>query len=90
MGYGYEAIREIFVKFFDEMRYRTLYLDVNLFNERAIKAYEKAGFKMTSYTREVFENQAIDLDERYFEMSKGLIYSKIMNMKISKEDYYEL
>ena len=90
LGYGYEAIREIFVKFFDEMRYRTLYLDVNLFNERAIKAYEKAGFKMTSYTREVFENQAIDLDERYFEMSKGLIYSKIMNMKISEEDYNEL
>ena len=90
LGYGYEAIREIFVIFFEEMKYRTLYLDVNLFNERAIRAYKKAGFKKTSYSREAFENQAIDLDERYFEMSKGLIYSKIMNMKISKDEYNEL
>ena len=89
-GYGYEAIVAISKVFFEEMSYRTLMLDVNTFNERAIKLYKKCGFKVISYTKEVFENQDIEVDEENFEKSHGLVYSKIINMKLSKDDYNEL
>lgn len=89
-GYGYEAVCALLEVFFDEMNYKILYLDVNSFNDRAMNLYKKCGFKVVSYSREVFENQNIDMDERYFEYSHGLIYSKIINMKLSKDDYNEL
>lgn len=89
-GFGYEAVCALLEVFFDEMNYKNLYLDVNTFNERAIKLYKKCGFKEVSYSREIFENQNIEMDGRYFEYSHGLIYSKIINMKLSKDDYNEL
>lgn len=89
-GFGYEAVCALLEVFFDEMNYKKLYLDVNTFNERAIKLYKKCGFKEVSYSREIFENQNIEMDDRYFEYSHGLIYSKIINMKLSKDDYNEL
>lgn len=89
-GFGYEAVMAIMKEFFDEMGYRTLTLDVNTFNKRALNLYKKCGFKIVSYSKEVFENQDVEIDERYFEKSHGLIYSKIINMKISKDDYNEL
>ena len=72
------------------MSYRTLTLDVNTFNERALNLYKKCGFKITSYTREVFENQDVEVDGENFELSHGLVYSKIINMKLCKDDYNEL
>lgn len=89
-GYGYEAVMAIMRVFFVEMSYRTLTLDVNTFNERALNLYKKCGFKITSYTREVFENQDVEVDGENFELSHGLVYSKIINMKLSKDDYNEL
>nr|WP_072537130.1 GNAT family protein [Anaerococcus mediterraneensis] len=90
MGYGYEAIRSIFEIFFDQMKYRNLFLDVNSFNERAYRLYKKCGFTEYDKDLEIFENQKIDFDPRHFEKSRGLIYSKIIKMKISKDDYNEL
>ncbi|WP_296114223.1 GNAT family N-acetyltransferase [uncultured Anaerococcus sp.] len=89
-GFGYEAVNEIMKIFFKDMKYKSLTLDVNSFNKRAIQLYKKCGFKEVSRTREVFENQDIEIDNRYFEYSNGLIYAKIINMKISKDDYNEL
>lgn len=89
-GYGYDAIKEILALFFIKMGYRSLYLDVNTFNTRALRLYEKSGFKVTSKSKEVFENQNIRPDGENFIEEKGLIYSKIINMKISKDDYNEL
>ena len=89
-GFGYEAICALLELFFEEMNYKCLFLDVNTFNERALNLYKKCGFKTYSYSREVFENQNVEMDERYFEYSHGLIYSKIINMKLSKDDYNEL
>lgn len=90
MGYGTESIRLILAKGFEDYRLREVLLDVNLFNKRALNSYLKCGFKETGYSREVFENQDIACDERYFENRGGLIYSKILTMKITKEDYYGL
>lgn len=89
-GYGYEAVLAILRVFFKEMNYRTLNLDVNTFNERALNLYKKCGFKIASYSREVFENQDIEVDDKDFEISYGMIYSKIINMKLTKDDYNEL
>ena len=38
----------------------------------------------------LFENQDIECDEEYFKSKSGLIYTKILAMKIKKDDYYGL
>ena len=83
-------MRELLDYYFNEINFKELILEVNLFNSRAIKLYEKLGFKEDGYTEEVFENQDIDYDDRFFEMDHGLIYSKILKMTLTKDDYYEL
>lgn len=90
MGYGSEAINLLLGKAFSDFRLKEVSLDVNLFNERAYKAYKNCGFKDDYESTEVFENQDIDFDERYFTYKSGLIYSKILTMKIKKDDYYGL
>lgn len=89
-GYGYEAVSALLRVFFKEMGYRSLTLEVNTFNDRALNLYKKCGFKITSYTREVFENQNVEVDDKDFELAHGMVYSKIITMKLTKEDYNEL
>ena len=81
---------ELLDYFFNEIKFRELLLEVNLFNDRAIRLYKKLGFKEMGYTKEVFENQEINHDDRFFEMDHGLIYAKIIKMILTKDDYYEL
>lgn len=90
LGYGSEAINFLLDKAFNDYRLKEVGLDVNLFNKRALKAYKKCGFIEDGYSREVFENQDIECDPEYFEKRSGLIYSKILTMKITKDDYYGL
>ena len=44
-GYGTDAIRTFLVYYFREMGFETLYLDVAAPNKRAIRCYEKCGFR---------------------------------------------
>ncbi|WP_276881770.1 GNAT family N-acetyltransferase [Anaerococcus tetradius] len=90
MGYGTEAIKLLLDKAFSDYKLREVSLEVNLFNERAYRAYRKCGFRQVDSSTEVFENQNIDMDERYFVDKSGLIYSKILTMMITKDDYYGL
>lgn len=85
-GYGYEAMKILLDYYFDDLGFRELYLDVNDFNIRAYKLYKKLGFVEEDHKLEVFENQNIDPDSKYFEVHKGLIYTKITQMKIRKDD----
>ncbi|WP_416335109.1 GNAT family N-acetyltransferase [Anaerococcus sp. DFU013_CI05] len=89
-GYGYEAMSIFLDYYFNELKFREMILEVNLFNERAIKLYKKLGFKECGKKTEVFENQNIKFDERYFEGKRDIIFSKILIMNLAKEDYYEL
>lgn len=84
-GYGYEAMKILLDYYFEDLKFRELYLDVNDFNTRAINLYKKLGFVEVDHGLQVFENQKIELDMTYFELHKGLIYSKITQMKISKD-----
>lgn len=88
MGYGYAAMEILLDYYFNTLKFRELLLEVNLFNDRALKLYKNLGFKETGLTSEVFENQDIEFDQRYFEEKRGLIYSKILKMKLTKDDYY--
>lgn len=89
-GYGYEAMDQFLNFYFNELKFREMILEVNLFNERAIRLYKKLGFKECGQTTEIFENQNIDFDQRYFEEKRDIIYSKILVMNLTKDDYYEL
>ena len=89
-GYGYDAMQLLLDYYFNELRFKEMLLEVNLFNERALNLYKKLGFKERGFDRELFENQDIEFDDRYFEKRGNLIYSKILKMKLTKDDYYEL
>lgn len=89
-GYGLEGLDLLIDKAFSNMKFKELSLDVNLFNTRAIATYKKLGFQITGEKKEVFENQGIKFDERYFTKEAGIIYSKILEMKLTKDDYYGL
>lgn len=56
-GYGSDALK-VFIKFiFDEMNIHKIKLEVFAFNIRAIKCYEKCGFKQDGVLREeIFKN----------------------------------
>lgn len=93
-GYGTEGIIAYLNYFFNEMRMKTLYLEVAKFNKRAIQCYEKSGFKVIDVYLEEFFNQTIDLDSPYFLKEKssfviddGKVYNYIYKMKIDKRTY---
>ena len=46
VGYGTEALRLLMDYYFNVLRYRLLKLDVAAHNKRAIRCYEKLGFKL--------------------------------------------
>lgn len=88
-GYGTESIRLLINYYIDEKKIRKIDLEVNAFNKRAIRVYEKLGFIFSGEYLEDFENQDIDFENPYYEQFKdyfviyeGVIYSKIYLMKL--------
>lgn len=86
-GYGSEALSEFLDYYFNSLNFKELSLEVNLFNDRALALYEKLGFREVGFGTELFENQKIEFDDRFFEYKKGMIYSKIIKMKLTKDDF---
>lgn len=66
-GYGTDAMKTFIRWYFSELKYRKLILHVAAYNKRAIKAYEKAGFRKVSQNYGEFMNDTIDplREERY-------------------------
>lgn len=93
-GYGTETITTFLDYYFNEMNMKKLYLEVAKFNKRAMRCYEKSGFKViNSYVDEFFD-QNIDTNNPYFEkekssfvIRKGKIYNYIYRMQIDKKTY---
>lgn len=74
-GYGTEAMKLLLEFLFEEYNVNKVKLGVFAFNERAIKSYQKCGFKTEAIVREVlyrFGN-----------------YHDMINMAILREDYYK-
>ena len=75
-GYGTEAIKLLQQFSFNKLNLNKLELDVRSFNKRAIRSYEKSGFKVEGIIR-----------ENYFEDGK---YSDTIKMGILKREWEEV
>lgn len=67
-GYGSEAIKLLTNYGFKELRLHTIYLRVLSNNERAIKAYEKCGFKECGRKHESIYRDGKYIDTIYMEL----------------------
>ena len=94
-GYGTDAIRTFLVYYFQDLGFEALYLDVAAPNGRAIRCYEKCGFKqMGSHYRGVGSDERLAFlnDERYrhlrrfFKKKRGRNVVLFYDMKIEKKD----
>ncbi len=75
-GYGTEAMGLLMEYLFDEVNLNKISLDVFSFNERAVKSYEKLGFRIEAVGREaVFRYGG---------------YHDLFSMGILREEYLEL
>jgi RimJ/RimL family protein N-acetyltransferase len=72
-GYGTDAFKTLIRFVFDEMNVNKVKLDVYSFNERAIKSYEKCGFKKDGILRE--------------ELFREGKYHDIISMSILRKEY---
>ena len=84
-SYGFEAMDIFLDYYFNDLKFNQLFLEVNDFNIRAMKLYQKLGFKKIGDRIQYFENQNLfDFDDRYFLEKNGIIYTKITKMVIDK------
>ncbi|WP_236913945.1 GNAT family N-acetyltransferase [Clostridium sp. Cult2] len=93
-GYGTETIITFLDYYFNEMKMKKMFLEVAEFNKRAIRCYEKTGFKKIDRYLAKFFNQRIDLENIYFINEKssfvieeGKVYNYIYKMKIDSNTY---
>ncbi len=92
-GIGSKSLLIFLNYYFKVLKMKTLKLEVNEFNKRAKRVYEKVGFKEEGEFLGEFEVQKIYEDPYYianrdcFVEAKGKIYSRIIIMKISFFDY---
>ncbi|NLN14757.1 MAG: GNAT family N-acetyltransferase [Tissierellia bacterium] len=93
-GYGTETLREYLKYYFNHMKMKRMYLEVAEFNKRAMRVYEKLGFKINGYYLEEFHDHKLDLNNKYFQEAKSCfvivnekIYNYIYRMKLEKYDF---
>ena len=93
-GLGTEAMELFLPYFFEDLRMKSLLLEVAEFNERAIHVYEKLGFKKTAYYLDVFPDQKVDTAnpefirwKSCFVIDEEKIYNYIYEMKLTKDVY---
>lgn len=94
-GYGTRAMNLFLVHYFQNLKMRYIDLDVNEFNNRARKMYESLGFSYIGEYYDEFENQKIDINFLQangfvdnFIYSRGRWYSKILKMRLKREEYF--
>lgn len=93
-GYGKQAMRLFLDHYFKEKKMRNIILEVNAWNDRAIRLYKTFNFEIYKEKYEVFENQALNLEDekyrdikKYFRINRARIESKIYLMRLSREEY---
>lgn len=93
---GRKSISALLDYYFDQLGFREIHLDVNLFNIRAIRCYKALGFIEQEYYYALFENQGVDFEDpfyapfkEFFKLEHGLIYSKILRMSIKPKQREE-
>lgn len=96
-GYGTESLFTYLDYYFNRMNMRNMILEVNEFNKRALRVYEKLGFKKEAYYIDQYVDQALDLESPYyleekeaFLINNGKIYSHIYQMKVRNIDFLKI
>lgn len=95
-GYGTLALKAFLKMYFEEFRMNKLFLQVALFNERAIRAYRKSGFVVEKEMVLAFEEQEIDRDllreammnDHQLFIENNRIYCRYYLMSIDKEAWF--
>lgn len=85
-GYGFEAMRLFLPYYFNQLKFKTMLLTVNSFNDRAIRLYEKLHFKVISESFEKFENQNIEATKPHFFKIGETVYSNILEMRLDRDE----
>ncbi len=93
-GYGSEAIIALLDYYFNAMKMRVLYLDVAKFNKRAIRCYEKCGFKIIrqyqarylDFKREIYDDKSHVWNEEFFSINNDVVYCRYYEMRVQKND----
>lgn len=92
--YGSESLASFLNYYFEEMKMRSMDLEVAEFNKRAYRVYEKMGFRQRGYYLDEFPNQHLDLQNDYylrakssFVISEQKIYNYIYYMTLKKKDF---
>jgi len=96
-GYGTETIMTFLDYYFNVLKMRKLYLEVTKYNRRALRCYQKNGFKIVAEYLYEFFDQNIDTNNPYFineqssfVIKKGKIYNYIYKMEIDKKAYLKV
>ncbi len=98
-GYGTDAIRTFLAYYFGELGFSTLYLDVSATNVRAIRCYEKCGFKyFSSHYRLAGSDERLAFLKkekyrpfrRFFKREKGHNMALFYDMKIERHEWQRL
>ncbi|EHR35723.1 GNAT family N-acetyltransferase [Helcococcus kunzii] len=95
-GYGSAVLKDFLDYYFNDLRMRRLDLEVNSWNDRAIKLYKKFGFKINSSKYIEFENQRLDLSKPEYIKYKddfiekdGKLFTKIYLMNLKRQEYFD-
>ncbi|GMG98028.1 GNAT family N-acetyltransferase [Tepidimicrobium xylanilyticum] len=96
-GYGTEAITTYLKYYFFQMGMKRLFLEVAQFNKRAIRCYEKCGFRIIDrYLREFFD-QNIDFNNPYFNQERSAfviidrkVYNYVYKMKVDRKAFFKI
>lgn len=91
-GYGTDALRTILDYSFNVMKLNTIYLDVAKFNKRAIRCYEKCGFKKireyqakhSNLKEEKYDSDSYVWCDEFFTIKNDIVYCKYYEMKVNK------
>lgn len=93
-GYGTEAIITLLDYYFNEVQMKILFLDVAKFNKRAIRCYEKCGFKIvreyqtrhSNLKEELYDDESCIWSKEFFSIKNDIAYCKYYEMKIQKKN----
>lgn len=95
-GYGSLVMKDFLDYCFKELKFRRIDLEVNSWNHRALRLYEKFGFKYNSTKYLEFENQELNLEDEKFKkysedflFENGKIHTKIYVMKLKRQEYLD-
>ncbi|WP_051531387.1 GNAT family N-acetyltransferase [Clostridiisalibacter paucivorans] len=92
-GYGTEAIRLFLDYYFEVLKMNSMDLQVAKFNKRAIRCYEKCGFRKIGQYIDKYENQKLDVFSNKLENIResfirkdGILYCIYYEMEISTQN----